>query len=379
MVTKTPFVYVPALRLKAGEYRALDGLAPDVANRIAPRLVMPAVGERDPEAGRALSKEEILHETGRRIGSHWRLRLAFLEPRFLFAALGEEESVEWLPRIFKVARDHHARPVPVATLDDMTGQRAPAFQRAMAKDDRVKMAVRVDYGDIDKTLDARVRQAMSSFGIVPGDCVFLLDFAEADFSNVTAAAEVMNSALARVQAVGLWQDVVFQGTNYPEKNPADVDSCAIVPRNEWLAWKLAVSVDEIASRRLIFGDYGADCAKFVFRTGGGAPAIRHYRYCTGRHWRVDRGKPDAKQLDAMRSVCARILASGEFAGRDFSAADKYIYETAKGLNGGGSAATWREMNTGHHITRVVSDLGGPFGFEIKRTTIAEPPYQPELI
>ncbi len=39
-------IYVPALRLKQGEYRGLQRLASDIADRIIPRLVVPPPKER---------------------------------------------------------------------------------------------------------------------------------------------------------------------------------------------------------------------------------------------------------------------------------------------------------------------------------------------
>ena len=39
-------IYVPALRLKQGEYRGLNRLAPDVADKVLPRLIVPPPKER---------------------------------------------------------------------------------------------------------------------------------------------------------------------------------------------------------------------------------------------------------------------------------------------------------------------------------------------
>jgi hypothetical protein len=39
--------YVPALRMKAGELTGLRDLAPDVADRVLPRLIVPPRQERD--------------------------------------------------------------------------------------------------------------------------------------------------------------------------------------------------------------------------------------------------------------------------------------------------------------------------------------------
>ncbi|WP_422022179.1 beta family protein [Pyruvatibacter mobilis] len=45
--TKT--IYVPCLRLKAGEYRGLHHLSHDVKDKITPRLVVPPPKDKDPE------------------------------------------------------------------------------------------------------------------------------------------------------------------------------------------------------------------------------------------------------------------------------------------------------------------------------------------
>jgi hypothetical protein len=52
-----------------------------------------------------------------------------------------------------------------------------------------------------------------------------------------------------------------------------------------------------------------------------------------------------------------------------------ISDTALGLCGPGNATTWRRINIGHHITRVVADLGPMRGFAISRMSDALPAAQ----
>jgi hypothetical protein len=80
----------------------------------------------------------------------------------------------------------------------------------------------------------------------------------------------------------------------------------------------------------------------------------------------------------MRGVCERILRSGKFAGRGFSSADDYIFMTAKGWDGPGNGSTWREINTTHHVTRVVRDIGGIKGMSFAETTFGDPADQPSF-
>jgi hypothetical protein len=363
---------VPTLRLKQGEYRGLQRLAPDVADQIVPRLVVPPPKERDPEKHRPLSKDEIIYDTGRRISDHWKMRDAFLDVRFLFREFGEPECAEWLPKMFEVARRADARPIPVISLADGLGPRAKAFTLALAIEGLTKVAIRIESGEIDRELSARLAAVISALCVTPEECAIIADFSDADFSDALAVAAIAQAALEDLQTMGRWRQVIFQGTNYPEVNPAESDCDAVVSRNEWLAWKEAIKLDGSSPEHLVFGDYGADCAKFEFRkTSGGIP-IRHYRYTTPDSWLVVRGAATGQAEAVMRGVCERILASGRFAGRGFSSADDYIFRTAQGWDGPGNGTTWREINTSHHITQVVRDIGGIKGMSFVEKTFSDP-------
>lgn len=92
-----------------------------------------------------------------------------------------------------------------------------------------------------------------------------------------------------------------------------------------------------------------------------APAIRHYRYTTPDHWFVVRGVETGDDTSVMRDVCRRVVRGGYFSGRSFSSADEFIYRCAEVGGGPGNSTTWREINTTHHITRVVRDMSAVKG------------------
>lgn len=368
-------IYVPALRLKRGEYRGLQRLAPDVADKIVPHLVVPPPKEPDPEKHRILTKDEIIHETGRRTADHWKKRDALLDVRFLFSEFGEGECTEWLPKMFNVARQANAQPIPILGLTDALGPRVAAFRLSLAREGQAKAAIRVESGEMDREIRSKLTAAISALGIGPERCSVVVDFSDADFSDAPAAANIIQATFEGLQGMGRWRDLIFQGTNFPERNPAEPDGIVVVPRNEWLAWREAIKLDGTSPEHLVFGDYGADCAKFEFRKASGSTPIPHYRYTTSDSWLVVRGAAKGRSTDVMRGVCERILKSGKFAGRAFSSADDYIFKTAKGWDGPGSATTWREINTAHHITQVVHDIGRFKGISFAETTFSDPAYQ----
>ena len=173
-------------------------------------------------------------------------------------------------------------------------------------------------------------------------------------------------AFETLQELGLWQQIIFQGSNYPSTNPAVQSGVEIWPRNEWLAWRLAVRFDPTTAEHMIFGDYAADCSKISFAKSGGRP-IPHLRYTTGENWRIQRG---GSGRDCMHPVYKEIVNSDDFAGGGFSDADGYIARAADSLTAPhGNAATWRQLNTTHHITQVITDIARVRAFEVKRSPI----------
>lgn len=368
--------YAPTLRLKQGEYRALCKLAPDVASRILPRLVVPPPQDRDPELGRVMSADEIVHLTGQRIAKHWQSRPSLLETRFLFKKLGEEECAVWLPKMFRVARAAEAEVVPIVGLPDATGMRAHGFRRAISRESAgPHLAIRIQSGEAGNDLHARIRATLTELDVDPRHCLLLADFCDAEFSNVAIAADIVREFISELQSIAPWMKVIFQGTNYPETNPAAENATVFVPRNEWLAWKIAFGGGHGRIENCLFGDYGADCAKFSFRNGGGGPPKRHYRYATQDSWMVVRGSSTGTVPSSMQEVCLRIVSNAAFSGRRFSFADNYLYLGARGQTTQGSATTWREINTIHHVTRVVKDIGHSMGVVFSDINVSDPPEQ----
>ncbi|GJE74757.1 beta family protein [Methylorubrum suomiense] len=370
-------LYVPALRAKAGEIRGIQRLAPDIIDKIIPHFIVPPPKDIDPEKQRQLTQEEIIYGTGRKIAEHWPLRDAFLDTRFLFSEFGEETSLEWLPRIFQVAKHAGAKLIPVLTPSDALSNRSASFRKVLS-DGPIKAVLRIKFDEVDADTAAYIAKSLSLMGISEQECVIISDFSEADFSSPKIVGQIAQSVLEDLQEIGRWQSIVFQGSNYPTTNPASDNNSFVVPRNEWLAWQEAVKLDGRSTDRLVFGDFGADCSKIKFQKNGGGIPIRHYRYALISSWLVVRGSPTGTAKDAMRQVCMRIINSGQFAGREFSSADDFIYRCAQGWEGPGNGTTWREINTTHHVTRAVRDIGAIKGLTFKSIPTRSPTEQASL-
>lgn len=377
MVSTARPLYVPALRMKAGELSGLRDLASGVADRVLPRMVVPPRGERDSSLEAQLFKIEDEPNVADALITHWRDRGVLVDTTHLVAELGRDTIGRWLPRMFERARRIGVAAIPLVTLADLTTDTRGAFQAACAPGP-LRLAVLVPSGDlIGRDRFLALLAHIEAIGLSTADCAIIADFADAEFSQAEIVAPIIGSALELLQELGLWRLMIFQGTNYPDHNPAEPGGSYTVLRNEWTAWRQAVRFDPATADQMIFGDYAADCAKMAFGSGGGR-AIRHYRYATAEAWLVHRGKASGADGVVMRDVCRRILDSGMFAGRTFSSADEYIFQAAHGRAGPGNATTWRAVNTTHHITRVIADIAGVRGEALQQTTVRPEPTQHDM-
>lgn len=368
MVSRKKTIYVPVLRMKMGELDGLRLLQSDVADCIAPLLVVPPAKERK------RSGQESLFPAGRDVpdvggvlSKYWRDRQVFIDPRVLFKEYGVGKAILWLPSLFSRARSQGVLAAPVASLADLERMGVDAFKRAVSVVAGLKFGLRVESGDLtDPSLDDRVRAVLLQMDLLAADCAVFADFSDADLSDPTLVSPIIRAALEQLQILGRWQLVVFLGTNYPERNPAKPGQTVTQPRNEWHAWSDAVKFDPSTAEHMVFGDFAADCSKMAFGGKGGRP-IPHTRYTTASSWLVVRGDSTGSTHEVMKNVFERIVGSGNFAGPTFSVADAYIFDVARNnAPSAGNATIWRQLNTTHHITQVVADIAKVRKIKISR-------------
>ncbi|WP_338664444.1 beta family protein [Pararoseomonas sp. SCSIO 73927] len=376
--TDDSYWYYPALRAKAGEFDGLNALSRDIADRIRPRFLIPPPKEIDSTLGRAPRKDEIIGGIGNRIARSWAGREALVDPRYLLEDFGDAEIDSWLPRIFEIGSRVGAKMTPVFAVDKVDSLRLSAFKSAIAASGSdVQVALRIPY-DFDNQLIARSRLAISDLGLEPSRCVALIDLCGATLDLQDAVVGFVQDRFSDLQDAAPWRQIIFQASNFPETNPAKKSEIALVRRAEWEIWKKVASPKEGLSSGLIFGDYGADYADLKLGNNRARP-IRHHRYTTSAGWYVVREDDINDTSEAMTAVCDRIVKSGHFAGRGFSEADAQIFRQAhRTSKGPGRSSDWRAVNTTHHITHVVRELGKLNGVDLPfgRTDASE---QLELI
>lgn len=354
------FPYFPALRGKPGEFAACGKVPTRYQDYISPRFVIPPPNEPDPEKGRVPTRDEIAHLMGDRLGKSWPHRRAFLDFHLAATTLGDD-GIETL---FRIANAVNPRLLPVLSIADLSN---PARQALLANGS-VKAGIYLDFEDADPSA---LIEGLENCGLRSDECVLFVDFTGAplgvDFAPSIAGVFEMLDDAAR------WNKIVYQASAYPEKLPVGPDERTLIARAEWTTFQAALKETSVRRDRLAYGDFGADCGRMVFPTGkGGGRPKPHLRYTGKTHTLVVRGSDTGDFTPTMRNVCRQIVESKDYGGRGFSYADDRIWRNAKGLTDTcGDAKGWRELNTAHHLVRIVRDLGTMAGLRFEDDEVAE--------
>src|SRR4051812_35131903 len=105
-------LYGPALRARQGELTGLSHLAPDIADRILPRIIIPPRSERDDELQQSLMQYDDVPTPGNFLARFWRQRDMLLDPAYLIEDFGRERMAYWLPKMFEHAREAGVQAIP---------------------------------------------------------------------------------------------------------------------------------------------------------------------------------------------------------------------------------------------------------------------------
>ncbi|RYZ78736.1 MAG: hypothetical protein EOP06_28490, partial [Proteobacteria bacterium] len=236
MTRKSSIWYNPALRMKAGELEGISALAPDVADRTLPRMILPPPEERDEIFQRSLLESEAVPDVSRLLSLAWPMRDILVESTHILDEFDRSRAGAWLPKMFEMAWKSNVRGIPLVHSDDLLADDRSAFKYAADHDADIKLGIVISSGDLaDGEVLNRVMDSLSKINLDPTRCLITADFHDADFTQPEFVVGVIEGVLDLLKSSGLWKQIVFQGTNYPEHNPAAIGGTYQVPRNEWIA------------------------------------------------------------------------------------------------------------------------------------------------
>lgn len=345
--------YVPILRGKQGEFKALEFLSSDVKARIRPLFEL----EAPTDPGKK-TLEEHYKAFAQALVRHFGTEQEFFVED---DGAADSETVGGnhpLVALFSVLHAESLTPVPVTGLT-RTAAYGAAINHVTAATQRLCIRLEADDFNDLAALPALLNGILEATSLGHAEVDLLVDFGGLPANTGTMTLAIV-AALSTLPNIHDWRSLTLAMTAFPEKPSAHVAAASTgrLPRAAWTIYQAVLASS--TPRKPDYGDYAVDNPETELDI---APALlantmtATIRYSTDSDWLISRGRRlKTHGYEQYRELSAGLMREPEYKGASFSWGDQYISDCAASRVGTGNQTTWRQVAVNHHITLVVEQL-----------------------
>ncbi|MEV6303896.1 beta family protein [Actinoplanes sp. NPDC051861] len=334
-------VYMPILKGKEGELKAIDHLPEVLAARVMPIFEVP------PTSGDPIKDAHSFADRARNVIP--RGMSVAVDARYL-----DDPDGGWRGPLQAIVDDFADWCVPIRPvlhLNDSERRLAEARQAAEMHDGQAVIRLGGDIADPDEDeAEAALAKLCRRAGTTIEKSALVLDFfdvrSERDIGRVEALARKCLVWARRYP----WESITVASGAMPESiSDLPYNIATPIPRRDLALWRRLQDPD------VIFGDYGVAHPKMTVK---GWPPPPNLRYTDEDVWWIYRWARDGNGYKSMYDLCASLVAADHWPaeGPAYSWGDAEIAQRAAVLGGPGNAAGWRAWGTAHHLTHVLKML-----------------------
>lgn len=353
--------YVPILKGKEGEFRALSKMSSRLRNGITPLIDIPRI-DLNVDTGRPVCTVEIhMDKKAKKISACWPKNQSIIVDGYdLEVDLATSDGVHFMDYLFRKLRWNRTNAIPAIGLDRYTN---PEYLQAIQKivnEDRRGVCVRLLKEDMETPRDTYtiLKEIVALLRLPASKVHLLLDLRSVSESEVDEVADIATYFLSDLPSANGWQMVTIAASGFPENlGCVGPDSVKYLARSELLVYRKLRFNKNMIKRFPSFGDYGIchpDLLDFDPRIHRPSAAIR---YTLEKDWLIIKARSLKKyKFNQFFTLSDKLRKRPEFYGSGFSWGDNYISECADCAVGCGNLMTWRQVGTNHHLTLVSEQI-----------------------
>ena len=343
-----PDHYVPVLKVKQGEKRALQRVPTTHHSRITPLL---EIVEKKPGKSLRAHLDTAFKDLARTTHPYSR---CFLDAREI-APDGQTGADE----VFQRASDAGIVFTPVTGIS-RTADVAPALSHR-----ENGLALRLTRAEFEQgELATRINVFLTEHSLTPEQLDLIIDLGAVEDLIIEGIEALTDAFVAEVPNHQRWYTFTISACAFPKSmGGVDRNSHAFVERGEWLAWKIHLYDQRQNLPRLpTFSDcviqHPAGVEGFDPRIMAAAASVR---YTLEKEWLLIKGR-STKAIRAGEQFpdLAHELVYGSlrsrFYGSDHCNGCQLMKAAADGSPSLGSAGVWRQLGTIHHLSVVTQAL-----------------------
>jgi Beta protein len=353
-------IYVPILKGRAGELRALFEMKLPTSARLTPLVEVPLIAdESDSDDPSVKEIRGDVVKFAADIKKRW-------DPdrRVIIDAGNVPAFPNSIPTVYLInsfAQDDYTVTPTVRPSDDELIIRgiAESIHEWGLKSACIRLSGD-DLDDSDMPLKIAIDKVLAWLSLTPADVDLVLDFGPImNEQAMSFAARIARLVLGELPYEKEWRTLVSaSGAFPPDLSSIQSGVLSEIPRYDASMW--CALKERVRGRVPIFGDYGI---AYPTQTTGipFAPAPQ-LRFTAEAKWLVMKGRlKDRRGAKQFYDICARVAGEGPV-DPELSWGDYYVYHAARAarlddaLTKPGNAMIWRAVGTSHHLAYVANRL-----------------------
>ena len=352
--------YVPILKGKEGEFKALEFLAPSARRNLTPFIDIP---RRDLDRETRQPKDPIdvyLEKKAKKIHKAWgTMDQIFVDVFDLSLDLRTPEGTHFAGFLFSRLRNYDVQAIPVIGLD-RSGDTAyiDSVNDIVSTDNRgVCIRLLSEDMEIAKSTYSEVDEVIRILHLSKSNVHLMIDFRDVSEKNLVEVADVATGFLASLPDTATWKSITLASSGFPQYlGGVSPRSIATLPRTELNLRDELVSRKRSIPRFPAFGDYGI-CHPDLLDYEPIFDPSAAIRYTIEREWLIIKAGSIKKYgCEQFRGLSDTLRKRPEYYGPPYSWGDNYINECADYIVGKGNLPKWRQVGTNHHITLVGNQI-----------------------
>lgn len=352
--------YVPCLRWKQGEYKAVDLLSASARQIITPLIEVPEKGFDFETRTDKKTIDDHLAPFPKRVASFWKKKTCFVDLSLIASAERMSRGVHPVTHVFQELSARGCSAIPVTGLSRDRHYHRAAVQAAM--DGKRGLCLRI-------TVEEAVRPSLQSSinalldgEFKPEECDLIFDLKAPNYFPIHGFAKALEPLIKRFPDLNRWRTFTLIGTSFPGHMGEIKTTSATIPRNEWILYKtIAKTLSNAGDRIPSFGDYTINHPNMLPKDMRLLKPSATIRYATDDAWLIVKGRNVRDHAYGQyRSLAKSVIADSLFLGATFSKGAEYIRDCANGNESTGNLSTWRWVGTNQHLEKVARDLANFF-------------------
>ncbi|WP_366294487.1 beta family protein [Paenibacillus sp. AN1007] len=351
----TELKYVPVLKWKQGEQKAVEGLQIPTKQSMTPLIEIPQIDWDYENDCPKKTIDEHLSKTGESLYNSWGItEPVFIDLIYIDPSERMQDGSHPLSYVLQEGRNRGINLIPVTDPN-----RDSAYQLEVMKanqTDQNGVCIRLKEAHFNN-LQHHINQLLQQQNISPNEVDLVIDYEYASTENKNRTSIFLKGVLDTIPYLHDWRSLTLTGTSFPaDLGSIDSNSIGEIERSEWLIWKDVVTTHSL-KRSLNFGDYGISNPAPFEADPRFINMSANIRYTADDKYIIFKGRVIKRFGGAQYfQIAQQVVAHHEYYGAGFSAGDYYINEVANNNDGPGNATSWRKAGTNHHLTLVITEL-----------------------